>query len=141
MKFFIKAAIFWPPCFLVYFSHSVVKKGMSGAEDIRKIMERFRETPPMLINDSKVVMIKDYQSGIAREIKTGTENNITLPKSNVLQFFLEDGSKISMRPSGTEPKIKFYFGVKAPLNDLADYEKVQAELQTKIEKIVEGLDL
>ncbi len=120
---------------------SVVKKGMSGAEDIRKIMERFRENPPMLINDSKVVMIKDYQSGIAREIKTGTENNITLPKSNVLQFFLEDGSKISVRPSGTEPKIKFYFGVKAALNDLDDYEKVLAELQTKIEKIVKSLDL
>ena len=120
---------------------SVVKKGMSGAEEIRKIMERFRENPPMLINDSKVVMIKDYQSGIAREIKTGTENNITLPKSNVLQFFLEDGSKISVRPSGTEPKIKFYFGVKAALNDLDDYEKVLAELQTKIEKIVKSLDL
>ena len=120
---------------------SVVKKGMSGAEEIRKIMERFRENPPMLINDSKVVMIKDYQSGIAREIKTGAENNITLPKSNVLQFFLEDGSKISVRPSGTEPKIKFYFGVKAALNDLDDYEKVLAELQTKIEKIVKSLDL
>lgn len=120
---------------------SVVKKGMSGAEEIRKIMERFRENPPMLINDSKVVMIKDYQSGIAREIKTGTENNIALPKSNVLQFFLEDGSKISMRPSGTEPKIKFYFGVKAALHDLSDYEKVQAELQNKIEKIVKSLDL
>ncbi|MCD4724396.1 MAG: phospho-sugar mutase [Bacteroidales bacterium] len=120
---------------------SVVKKGMSGAEEIRKIMERFRENPPMLINDSKVVMIKDYQSGIAREIKTGTENNITLPKSNVLQFFLEDGSKISVRPSGTEPKIKFYFGVKAALNDLDDYEKVLAELQTNIEKIVKSLDL
>ena len=120
---------------------SVVKKGMSGAEEIRKIMERFRENPPMLINDSKVVMIKDYQSGIAKEIKTGTENNITLPKSNVLQFFLEDGSKISVRPSGTEPKIKFYFGVKAALNDLDDYEKVLVELQTKIEKIVKSLDL
>jgi phosphoglucomutase len=120
---------------------SVVKKGMSGAEEIRKIMERFREKPPMLINDSKVVMIKDYQSGIAREIKTGTENNITLPKSNVLQFFLEDGSKISVRPSGTEPKIKFYFGVKAALNDLDDYGKVLVELQTKIEKIVKSLDL
>ncbi len=120
---------------------AVVKKGMSGAEDIRKIMERFRENPPMLINDSKVVMIKDYQSGIAREIQTGTESNISLPKSNVLQFFLEDGSKISMRPSGTEPKIKFYFGVKAALNDLTDYEKVQAELQNKIEKIIESLDL
>ncbi len=120
---------------------SVVKKGMSGAEEIRKIMERFREKPPMLINDSKVVMIKDYQSGIARDIKTGTENNITLPKSNVLQFFLEDGSKISVRPSGTEPKIKFYFGVKAALNDLDDYGKVLVELQTKIEKIVKSLDL
>jgi phosphoglucomutase len=120
---------------------SVVKKGISGAEEIRKIMERFRENPPMLINDSKVVLIKDYQSGIAREIKTGIEKNIALPKSNVLQFFLEDGSKISVRPSGTEPKIKFYFGVKAALNNLDDYEKVQAELQTKIEKIVKSLDL
>lgn len=120
---------------------SVVKKGMSGAEEIRKIMERFRENPPMLINDSKVVMIKDYDSGISKDILNGTETEIKLPKSNVLQFFLEDGSKISMRPSGTEPKIKFYLGVKAALNDLSDYEKVQAELQNKIEKIVLGLDL
>ncbi len=120
---------------------AVVKKGMSGAEEIRKIMERFRSNPPAVINNSKVVMIKDYDLSIARDILKGTETPINLPKSNVLQFFLEDGSKISMRPSGTEPKIKFYFGVKAELNDIADYEMVRSQLENRIEKIIKDLNL
>ena len=120
---------------------AVVKKGMSGADEIAAIMERFRNDPPAEINNSKVIMIKDYESSIARDISKGIESRIDLPKSNVLQFFLEDGSKISMRPSGTEPKIKFYFGVKASLNDIADYEAVRKDLEGRIEKIVDDLNL
>jgi len=120
---------------------AVVKKGMSGAEEIAAIMKRFREDPPAMINNSKVVMIKDYDLSIARDIVKGTEEKIDLPKSNVLQFFLEDGSKISMRPSGTEPKIKFYFGVKGELNDIAEFEKVRDVLEDKMKQITADLDL
>ncbi len=120
---------------------AVVKKGISGAEEISKIMEGFRNNPPAMINNSRVVMIKDYDSSLAKDILNGTETKICLPKSNVLQFFLEDGSKISMRPSGTEPKIKFYFGVKAELNDIKNYENVRSELEKRIERIVDGLKL
>jgi len=120
---------------------AVVKKGMSGADEIRKIMERFRNDPPAAINGSKVVMIKDYDLSLAKDIIGQKENLIDLPKSNVLQFFLEDGSKISMRPSGTEPKIKFYFGVKAPLNNIAEYESVQKELSNRIDLIMNDLNL
>ncbi len=120
---------------------SVVKKGMSGAEEIRGIMERFRNDPPEKINNSRVIMIKDYQSSVCRDLDQGTEEKIDLPKSNVLQFFLEDGSKISMRPSGTEPKIKFYFGVKGELTKGSDFEKVKDELNGRIGGIVSDLDL
>jgi phosphoglucomutase len=120
---------------------AVVKKGMSGAEEIAGIMKRFRENPPSIINNSKVVMIKDYEFSVAKDMIAGTEEKIDLPKSNVLQFFLEDGSKISMRPSGTEPKIKFYFGVKGELNDIANFEKVRDELEDKMKQITADLDL
>ena len=120
---------------------AVVKKGMTGADEIKKIMERFRNTPPEYINGSKVVMIKDYDSSIARNFESGTEASIDLPQSNVLQFFLEDGSKISMRPSGTEPKIKFYFGVKGKLKGISEYEAVRDELSSKIDFIMDDLNL
>ena len=86
-------------------------------------------------------MIKDYDISLAKDMINGTEAPINLPKSNVLQFFLEDGSKISMRPSGTEPKIKFYFGVKEQLKDISDYEKVRKALENKMEKITDDLNL
>ncbi|RLD52425.1 MAG: phospho-sugar mutase, partial [Bacteroidetes bacterium] len=120
---------------------AVVKKGMSGAEEIAGIMKRFRENPPSMINNSRVVMIKDYEFSVAKDMIAGTEEHIDLPKSNVLQFFLEDGSKISIRPSGTEPKIKFYFGVKGELNDIASFEKVRDELEDKMKQITADLDL
>ncbi len=120
---------------------AVVKKGMSGAEEIAAIMDRFRNNPPETINHSKVVMIKDYNTSIARNLADGTENSIDLPRSNVLQFFLEDGSKISMRPSGTEPKIKFYFGVKGTLASASEYDAVRGELKQKIDDIVHDLNL
>ncbi|MDX9907435.1 MAG: phospho-sugar mutase, partial [Bacteroidales bacterium] len=95
---------------------SVTKKGKSGSEEIRKMMDVFRNTPPQIINGSKVILIKDYKSSEAHDLLTGEKSKINLPASNVLQFFMEDGSKISVRPSGTEPKIKFYFGVMNELN-------------------------
>jgi phosphoglucomutase len=120
---------------------AVVKKGMTGAEEIKAIMKRFREDPPAEINNSKVVMIKDYQTSISRNLENNAEDIIDLPKSNVLQFFLKDGSKISMRPSGTEPKIKFYFGVKGELKGVNQYEQVRDQLKDKISRITDDLNL
>lgn len=118
---------------------SIVRKGKSGAEEIQQIMANFREQPPLSLNNSKVVMIKDYQLGIEKNLETGKSNKIILPKSNVLQFFTEDGSKVSVRPSGTEPKIKFYFGVKAPLDSKIDYGFVNNQLDGRIEGIIKDL--
>jgi phosphoglucomutase len=120
---------------------SVTRKGKSGSEEIKKMMDDFRSTPPKAINGSPVVKIKDYQLLVERDTRTGQETPINLPKSNVLQFFLEDGSKISVRPSGTEPKIKFYFGVKADLPSKADYEFVNASLDQRIKGIIADLKL
>ena len=120
---------------------SVVKKGKSGAEAIEKMMADYRKTPPATINESKVVLIKDYQSSLCKDMITAKESVIDLPKSNVLQFFTEDGSKISIRPSGTEPKIKFYFGVKAPLDKTEDYDRVHQDLDARIEAIISSLKL
>ncbi len=120
---------------------SVVKKGMSGAEEIRRIMDGFRNTPPAEINGSRVITIKDYERSLSTNLVTRTTEPVELPKSNVLQFFLEDGSKISMRPSGTEPKIKFYFGVKGKLTDATRYEKMKEELEARIGSIVADLNL
>ncbi|MBT4801414.1 MAG: phospho-sugar mutase, partial [Lentimicrobiaceae bacterium] len=90
---------------------SVVRKGKTGAEEIQAMMKNFRKNPPKRLGNSDVIEIKDYQSGVSVDTTTGKSEDINLPKSNVLQFFTEDGGKVSVRPSGTEPKIKFYFGV------------------------------
>ncbi len=118
---------------------SIVRKGKAGAEEIEKIMSNFRSNPPQSLNGSKLVMIKDYQTSLETNLLTGQSQEIHLPKSNVLQFFTEDGSKISVRPSGTEPKIKFYFGVKDELKNKADFEKTEAALDAKIEGIIRDL--
>ena len=120
---------------------SLTKKGKSGAEEIQAMMASFRENPPAEIAGSKLVTIKDYQTSVVKDLVNNTEEVIDLPKSNVLQFFTEDGSKISARPSGTEPKIKFYFGVKEKLASKEDYEKVNQELDNKIKAIIESLKL
>lgn len=120
---------------------SVTKKGKSGSEEIKKMMEDYRSKPPATINGSRVVMIKDYQFLVAKDMIRGTESPINLPKSNVLQFFLEDGSKISIRPSGTEPKIKFYFGVKGTLNNRAEFEIIDQSLNARIKAIITDLHL
>lgn len=120
---------------------SVVKKGKAGAEEIQQMMADYRSTPPVEINGSKVAMIKDYQASVCKDVLKGTEAVIDLPKSNVLQFITEDGSKISIRPSGTEPKIKFYFGVKAPLDKVEDFDKVHQYLDGRIEGIISSMAL
>ena len=120
---------------------SVVRKGKSGAEEIQQMMNDFRANPPKSLAGSEIVMIKDYQSSVSKNIITGENLVINLPKSNVLQFFTKDGSKVSVRPSGTEPKIKFYFGVKGELNNKEDFDKVGNELESKIEEIVKDLKL
>ncbi len=114
---------------------SLTKKGISGSEEIKEMMHRFRTTPPKQILGSDIIEIKDYKSSISKDILSGTESVINLPKSDVLQFLTEDGTKISIRPSGTEPKIKFYFGIKAKLNDIADFEVVNSELDERISKL------
>lgn len=115
---------------------SLTKKGISGSEEIKNMMHRFRNEPPQEILDSRIVKIKDYKSSICKNVNLGIETIINLPKSDVLQFFTEDGTKISIRPSGTEPKIKFYFGIKAKLNDIADFEVVENELNDKINNLI-----
>ncbi len=120
---------------------SVTRKGKAGAEEIQAMMDDFRTNPKPALAGSKMSMIKDYQTSISKDLIKGTEEEIDLPKSNVIQFFTEDGDKITVRPSGTEPKIKFYFSVKGELNDVADFEKVNAQLDDKIEQIVKELNL
>ena len=120
---------------------SVVRKGKSGAEEIQAIMDNFRKTPPAELGGSKVVMLKDYQSSEEKDLLNNKTTKIDLPKSNVLQFFTENGSKVSVRPSGTEPKIKFYFGLVGELNSTAEFDKVNKELQEKIDSIVKQLGL
>ncbi len=120
---------------------NVVKEGKSGAEEIQKMMADFRNDPPAIINGSNVVVIKDYQTQKACNLENGTEEAITLPKSNVLQFFLEDGTKISVRPSGTEPKIKFYFGVKEAVKDPASLAAAEKAALAKIDAIIADMKL
>src|SRR6056297_3379540 len=98
-------------------------------------MTGFRDNPPATINNSKITRINDYLEGKSSDLVNNTTDDIKLEKSNVLQFFLEDGSKISMRPSGTEPKIKFYFGVTGELKSHREYDEAIEELKEKIEKI------
>lgn len=105
------------------------------------MMENFRNNPPKEINKSNVMMIKDYLAGKAKDLVNNTESEIKLPSSNVLQFFTADGTKISMRPSGTEPKIKFYFGVKGILKDKNNYEELNKQLEEKIENVIKALKL
>ena len=120
---------------------SVTKKGKTGAEEIREMMVGYRENPPTVINGSRVMEIIDYQLRRKTDLLTGKESPVLLPGSDVLQFILEDGSRISVRPSGTEPKIKFYFGVKDHLPGRSAYEEVNALLERKIDGIIASMNL
>ena len=118
---------------------AIKKEGKAGAEEIKAMMDRFRTHPPAILGGSKVTMIKDYKSSLAKDMVSGTEEKIDLPSSNVLQFYTEDGSIISARPSGTEPKIKFYCSVNEPLASKEIFEAVQEKLDTKLAKILDDL--
>lgn len=120
---------------------SLTMKGKSGLEEIQQMMVNLRNNPPKEINGSKVVLIKDYKEQTAKNLVTNTSEKIDLPKSNVLQFFTADGSKITARPSGTEPKIKFYFGVKGELKSKADFDNVNDLLAQKINGIIASMKL
>lgn len=120
---------------------SITKKGMNGQKEIAEMMELYRANPPRKINNSAVVQLLDYEMKRGRNLQTGEEWEIKLPKSNVLQFILADGSKISARPSGTEPKIKFYFSVNTKLDSPAQFETVEQELSERIKNIISDLRL
>jgi len=120
---------------------NVVRKGKSGAEEIQQMMAGFRENPPKSLNGSAVVTIRDYLEQVRMDTASGVKTPLNLPKSNVLQFFLEDGSKISVRPSGTEPKIKFYFSVFDTLKKKEDYTLLKERLEEKITAIKMELKL
>lgn len=120
---------------------SVVKKGKEGEEEIKKMMDQFRNNPPDSINGSDLMLIHDYLKQKTFDQLSQLRYEIRLPKSNVLQFILEDGTKISLRPSGTEPKIKFYFSVNETLEKREDFEKVDKMLEERIDNIINELKI
>lgn len=120
---------------------SVVRKGKEGQEEIAKMMSDYRSDPPRSLGGSPIIAIKDYLSGEALDLTNGSKTPIDMERSNVLQFTTADSTVVSIRPSGTEPKIKFYFGVRAELNDTARFGEVQAELDGKIESIKKEMGL
>ncbi len=120
---------------------SLVKKGISGAEEIKQMMISFREKPLKKINGSKVIMLEDYQTSTMKNLITDKEYPLEVPKSNVLIYYTEDGSKIACRPSGTEPKIKFYISVKETLKHVDDFVKINQRLDTKIAAIINDLNV
>jgi len=120
---------------------SITKKGQEGAAEIKQMMVGLRDNPLKEINGQRVVMVEDYQSSIAKNLLTNEEEVLDMPKSDVLIYYLEDGTKICARPSGTEPKIKFYFSVNDTLDDVANFKEVEAALDQKIKNIVQEMDL
>jgi phosphoglucomutase len=120
---------------------SITKKGISGAEEIRKMMADLRTKPPRELGGSVLTRLIDYEASVERDMKSGNETAIDYPKSNVLQFLTADGTKISARPSGTEPKIKFYFSVKGKLQSKSEYDESLAALDDKIDRIIQELNL
>lgn len=118
---------------------SLVKKGQSGAEEIKQMLKDLRAKPMKTINGSKVIKMEDYQSSITTDLISGKTDSIEIPKSNVLIFYTEDGSKIAARPSGTEPKVKFYISVNATLDNEDQFDQVSKELDNKIAGIKNDL--
>ncbi|WP_343302757.1 phospho-sugar mutase [Chitinophaga niabensis] len=120
---------------------SITKKGMKGAEEIAEMMTAYRNNPPVIINGQPVVKLFDYQLQHVTNLSSGEKTPLDLPRSNVLQFLLADGSRISARPSGTEPKIKFYFSVHENLESVADLERVEQILDSKVTNIIHDMKL
>jgi phosphoglucomutase len=118
---------------------NLVKKGAAGEQEIKQMMKQFRENPPKEIAGEKIVRILDYDNQEDKNIETGKVQTMSIPKSNVLQFYTQAGSKISVRPSGTEPKIKFYISVNTELENISAYENTNALLDQRIEKLKEAI--
>ena len=120
---------------------SITKKGMNGQAEIAKMMEDYRQSPPTTIDGEAVTTLLDYELQVGKNLATGATWKIDLPKSNVLQFITANGTKISARPSGTEPKIKFYFSVNTKLKDKASFDTTYQMLQDKIKAIISSMQL
>jgi phosphoglucomutase len=120
---------------------SITKKGIDGANEIKKMMADLRNNPLDEINGERVIFIEDYQNSTTKNRFTGETGTLDIPKSNVLIYYLEDGSKICARPSGTEPKIKFYFSVNARIESLDEIAAAEEFLDDKIENIITGMNL
>jgi len=114
---------------------SLTKKGISGIEEIKQIMLDFRKNPPTNLLGSRITEIRDYKTGVSKDLTFGIDTVINLPKSNVLQFFTEDGIKVSIRPSGTEPKIKYYFGMSEPLENVNELSGIEMELSENLDEL------
>src|SRR6202012_5346432 len=113
--------------------------GKNGAEAIKEMMEKYRTNPPATLGGSKVITLKDYEKGVETDLSANKTSKLDFPASDVLQFITADGSIISARPSGTEPKIKFYCSVNGALTNAADYKKVGEQLDEKISAIMSDL--
>ncbi len=120
---------------------SITKKGMNGTKEIADMMQGYRNNPPKQINGCDVVKLLDYEQQISKNLLTERSQRINLPRSNVLQFILSDGTKISARPSGTEPKIKFYFSVNTTLNSIEEFEETEKKLDDKIVSVIDDMRL
>ena len=120
---------------------SITKKGMNGQQEIKDMMEGYRQSPPVTIDGEAVVTLLDYELQLGKNLQTGETWKLNLPKSNVLQFITAKGSKISARPSGTEPKIKFYFSVNTELKDRESFDQKYQMLQEKINGIIKDMQL
>jgi phosphoglucomutase len=120
---------------------SITKKGIEGLEEIKQMMINMRTNPLKEINGERIIMMEDYQTSIATNLLTGEKETMSIPKSDVLIYYTDEGSKIAARPSGTEPKIKFYVSVNTNLNSVDDFKEVNAKLDTKIKRILEDLKI
>ena len=120
---------------------SLTKKGIEGAQEIKQMMIDARENPLKIVNGSKVVKIEDYDLSVSKNLITGKETPIDIPKSNVLIYYTEDGSQVALRPSGTEPKIKFYVSVNMPLKSIAAFGETEVLLDAKADAILKDMKL
>ena len=120
---------------------SITKKGIEGLEEIKQMMVDMRTNPLKEINGERIIMMEDYQTSIATNLLTGEKETMSIPKSDVLIYYTDEGSKIAARPSGTEPKIKFYVSVNTTLDSVDDFKEVNSQLDTKIKRILEDLKI
>lgn len=120
---------------------NIVREGLSGAQEIKAMMDNLRENPLKTIDGSPVVKINDYKTSISKDMTTGAQTSIDIPKSDVLIYYTADGTKVAARPSGTEPKIKFYFSVNTPFAGEAEYDEKVKMLDDKLARIIREMGL